>query len=163
MAEEKKKKKKGNYGKVAGYCVVVGCAAALLAWLVGDGGFGFGEGFGGLGGGQGQNGANGGYNAYQEQAYNPDVVAGEQHEPEDEHINDPNIPEPELPVLIIRVVNNNIYHGDDPISTDDLVRLFEDINQPGFVWELRDEQAIMETYENVKVLMNENGIVFTER
>jgi len=141
MAGEKKKKK-GSYGKVLGYCTAVGCTALLVAWLFGDG---IGFGLGGPGGGSnGGNGTNGGYSAPQDETYHVVVTPGGQDEPDDQQQEDTAIPEPEVPVLIIRVVNSDIYHGDDAITLDDLGRLFDDINQPGFLWELHDEYAIME-------------------
>ena len=150
----KEKKKKSSYGKVLGFCIIVGCLAAFLAWLTG-GGFGFGGiglpfGLGGNGNGNGggyatDNGAppqdDQNYSAYEPGGYDT----------------------PEEPELLIRVVQNTIYHGEREITIDDLVPLFEELNQPGLIWELRDEQAILETYENVKAILLENEIVFTER
>ena len=158
---EKKKKKKGHYGKVLGFCAVVGCAAFLLSMLGGGGGFGFGLPWAGGNGNGNGNGSNGG--GYEANGYQPstdyETTNGENGYAYDENGNGA----PVEPVLIIRVVGNDIYHGYEPITLDDLVPLLEEINQPGYVWELRDVQAIMETYDNVKVLMEENGISFTER
>ena len=158
------KKKKGNYGKVLGFCAVVACAAALLGWLGGvGGGFGLPFGGGGNGGGNGDgNGANGGGYSVQDEVTpgdNQDATADTQDEEGD--ISTPPVEEP--PVLLIRVVNDRIYHGDVEITIDELVGILEALNQPDYVWELRDEQAIMETYENVRVLMLETGIMITER
>ena len=163
MAKEKKKKK-GNYGKVLGFCVVVGCAAALLAWIMGDGGFGFGDGFGGIGGsGPGGNG-NGSNGTVQEGQYDPpaDTTATETSDDDDRTIQEIEFVAEPL-VLIIRVVNNLIYHGDNEVTLDDLAILFNEVSHQDLMWELRDEQAIMETYENVIALMQEHGIAFTER
>jgi len=169
MEEKKKKKKKGAYGKVLGFCVLVGCIATALAWL-GSGSLGFG-GNGNFGlpflGQQdsNDNGDNNGGEYYappeDNDTNNTDDTNGND---DDNGTNDNGDTVVDEPVeLVIRVVGNAIYHGENEITAEELVRLFNDVNQPGFTWELRDEQAIMETFENVRVLMRENGIYYTVR
>ena len=155
MAKDKKKKK-GSYGKVLGFCIIVGCVAVLFNWL-GGAGFGIGGDFGlpfGLGSdGNGSNSS--GYAAENDNNLTQDVGTTSSEEPDD----DDAAIEPEL---LIRVVYNRIYHGELEITIEEFTQLLEDINQADLVWELRDEHAIMETYENVRTLMQDNGIVFTE-
>ena len=162
-----KKKKKGNYGKVLGFCGVVACAALLFAWLGGSGfGFGGGGGFGLPFGGSGNNGngggygdgTNGGYTSYPPSDYTPPngTNGGGENGESGENGADEDVE------LVIRVVNNRIYHGENEITLDELVPLLEELNQPGAIWELRDEQAIMETYELVRAIMHENEILFAE-
>ena len=178
--EEKKKKKKGAYGKVLGFCVLAGGIAAVLAWL-GSGGLGFGGGGGfGLPWGQGNGNSSGGdsYNgngAYYSspggdyQDINGDGVSENNNQSDVNETGNNEASEYEgganeaPPLLVISVVGNTIFHGDDEITIDEMVRLFDDINQPGFTWELRDEQAIMETFETVRTLMLENGVYYTVR
>ena len=155
MTKKEKKKKKG-YGKVFGFCVVVGCITALL-W--GAGNFGIGDGllpWGQVNSGNGN--GNGGYTGQNDQP---------QETPPPIEINEaPGVPvngEESEPELLIRVVRGLIYHGERQITIDELVPLLEELSRPGYVWELHDEQAIVETYENVKAIMRENGIEFIER
>ncbi|MCL2362618.1 MAG: hypothetical protein FWC73_12505 [Defluviitaleaceae bacterium] len=160
MAKEKKKKK-GSYGKVLGYCVAVGCVAALLAIF--GGGLGFGGGGFGLPFGGGSGGSNGGNGT----GYTNDSIIQNDDPEESDDTNNHEISEDgafeESAILTIRVVNNRIYHGEDEITIDELVQLFDDLNYPDATWELRDEQAIMETFENVQALMRENGISYVVR
>ena len=154
MAKKDKKKKKG-YGKVFGFCVVVGCIAALL-W--GAGHFGLGGGilpWGQIESGNGNGGYTGQTNQPQDEAPPPQETNEAPYEPGND--------DESAPELLIRVSRDIIYHGEQQISIDDLVPLLEQLNQPGYVWELHDDQAIVETYENVKTLMRENGIEFIER
>jgi len=162
--KEKKKKKKGAYGKVLGFCVLVGCVAGFLAMFGGDG-FGFGGGGFGLGGsgnGNGNepaNGTNGG--GYVSQNNTPDNDTEEN--PGYENGNEGNNIGEEPVELVIRVVGNSIYHGERELTTTELTQLFDDVNQPGFTWELHDEQAIMETFELVQMIMRENEVAYTIR
>jgi len=164
----KKKKKKGAYGKVLGFCVLAGCVAALLGWL-GSGGFGFGggSGFGLPWGQQGEgNGSGGDGNAgsgyVQQNNENNDEETNNEASGYDPYQNGGGVADEGIN-LTIRVSGNTIYHGEDEVSSYALIRLFEGINQPGFVWELVDDQAILETLENVRMLMRENGVDFTDR
>jgi len=152
MAKTGKKKKKG-YGKVLGFCVIAGCLAALF-W--GAGYFGLGGGILPWGQSEGGNG-NGGYTEQnnQEEAQPP----GDTSEAPDAPDNGEEI----APELLIRVARDMVYHGERQITIDELVPLLEELNRPGYVWELHDDQAIVETYDNVKALMRENGIEFIER
>ncbi|MCL2403990.1 MAG: hypothetical protein FWC92_00445 [Defluviitaleaceae bacterium] len=155
------KKKKKGYGKVLGFCAIVGCVAALF-WGAGYFGFGggilpwaYGDGTNGTSNGNGNN--NGAYTAQDNQYQDTSQV-----DP-DETANIPGEDEVLPPVLIIRVTRGEIYHGDRQISIYELVPILEELNQPGYVWELHDDQAIVETYENVIALMRESGVYFTER
>ena len=145
----KEKKKKGSYGKVLGFCVIVGCVAAFLAWFGGDFGWPFGLGDSG----SGSNGNGSGYTAEN------DYPAVQDNGPSAGNDTGDTYTEPEL---LIRIAGNTIYHGEQEITIGELAQILDELNQPGFVWELRDEQAIMETYENVKALLVENDIGFTE-
>ena len=148
-----KKKKKKGYGKVVGFCAVVGCIAALL-W--GAGQFGLGGGllpWGQVNGGNGS--GDGGYAQQNGQQEAPPVHI----EPEEDTAAGEEVP----PVLIIRVVRDTVYHGDRQISIDELMPLLEEISQPGDVWELYDDQAIVGTYETVIALMRDSGVEFIER
>ena len=149
-----KKKKRGYGRKFVGTCIVVGCIAAIL-WGIGEFGFGgggllpWGQGDGSAVVGQNENGqpasgapANG----------NADEIAyGEPTDADDS-----------APVLVIRVVRDRVYHGEQEIDMDGLMTALDLYNQPGYVWELHDDQAIVETYDNVRAVMLENGIEFVE-
>jgi len=162
--KEKKKKKKGSYGKVFGFCAVVACVATLFGWL-GGGGFGFGGGGGfglpfGSGGNGGSSGDGNGGSGYVNEngTYNNEAENNDNETSGGEVSGDGASQETVL--LEIRVSGNSIYHGDQEIAIDELVPLFEELNQPGSTWELHDDQDIMETFENVRALMRENGIVY---
>jgi len=158
----KKKKKKKGYYKVAGFCAIVGCVAALL-WgagyfgLGGGGGDGFGLPFTQS---SGNNGSGGQENNQAHTQTPPPQDTQEPQEPQDENGEGQEDPAPEL---VIRVVHDAIYHGQQEITLDDLVPLLERLNQPGYVWELHDDRAIVETYETVVAIMRENAIEFVER
>jgi len=171
MANEGKKKKKGSYGKVLGYCVAVSCVAALLAVLgggfgLGGGGFGLPWGSGNGSGNANGNGTNGsGYtNETTTQTNDPDETdaSGDYYDNNDHEISE-NGAFDEPVELLIRVVNDRIYHIEREVTLEELVSLFEGLNSPDATWELRDEQAIMETFENVQALMRENGVVYVVR
>ena len=153
-----KKKKKGYGRKFVGTCVVVGCIAALL-WGAGNFGlgggllpWGQGEGFSIIGSGDGSAPA-------QNQPQNETSGAGNANDAPDETGD----VEETAPVLLIRVARDRIYHGEDEIDIDGLMQILDELNQPGYVWELYDDQAIAGTYDNVKAIMLENGIEFIER
>ena len=157
MAKYEKKKKKKGYGKVFGFCVIVGCIAALL-WGFG-GNFGLGGGLlpWGQAGGNGNGNGSGGYASQNNQPQEtPQPPAGETN---GENGNG----EEDSPELIIRVVRDAIYHDSQQITIDELVPLLEELNYPGAIWELQDYYAIVETYENVLALMREHEIEFIER
>jgi len=159
MAKYEKKKKKKGYGKMLGFCGIVGCVAALL-W--GAGNFGLGGGllpWGQAGGGNGSGSGNGGYASQNNQQQNtPPPGQGTNEDPGDNGNGEVAADE-----LIIRVERDMIYHSERQITIDELVPLLESLNYPGAIWELHDDQAIVETYENVIALMRENGIEFIER
>ncbi|MCL2527474.1 MAG: hypothetical protein FWE42_03565 [Defluviitaleaceae bacterium] len=161
--EKKKKKKKGAYGKVLGFCVLASCAALVLAFFGGDGfGFGGGSGFGlGGPGGNGNGTANGTSGSGYSQG---EYVPGDNYEDDNNQENGSDGVINDEPVnLTIRVSGNNIYHDQDEVTSYELIRLFEEVNQPGLIWELVDDQAIHETLVTVRALMNENGVDFVER
>ena len=172
ITKPKKKKSNSAYYKVAAACVAVVCILGALAFLFGDGGFGLGDGFGGIGGRGGDSNNGGSHYAGQNDVNGEETTSTEtdtagqetednEYDPEQDPEDDTTVVEP--PVLVIRVVSNTIYHGEQEVTIDELVQIFDEINQPGLTWELRDEQAIMETFANVRALMNEHGILFTER
>jgi len=156
-----KKKKKGSYGKVLGTCVVGGCIVALLALFGGN--FDIGWPLGGGGGGNGNGGQTNGGNGYTNQdTYHDPTYTNDEEAPgyDDQNQNGQNDGEVEL---VIRVVGNTIYHVDTEVELNDLVGLLERYNRPGARWELHDEQAIMETFELVEMLMRENMINYDVR
>ena len=152
---DKKKKKHG--GKVAaGVCVCI--IALLLVGLFLDlGGFGSQLGLPTFG---------------QTEITQPEALSAEEAFPaeeddpaEDSSLGDLWAPIDEAPEpisLLIRVSGDTIFHGDDEITVADLQALLLEHNEPGLVWELRDEQAILAVYEEVKVLLMEQGATFTE-
>ena len=171
MSKEKKKKK-SHYGKVLGFCAVVVCAAALLA-IFGDG-IGFGGGGGGLFPGRGPGGSNGDGNGDGNGGDGSGYVQTYNEPPQDNNGNgtgengngNGNGAEngvPDMPVLTITVRVDSIYHGDEPVDIDDLEDLLLALHQPGFEWELLDDNAIYGTIQNVRTIMNNNGIDFVER
>ena len=66
------------------------------------------------------------------------------------------------PPLLIRVSGDLIFHGDEEVTIHQLQTLLREHDQPGLVWELRDEQAILAVYEEVRVLLMEHDVSFTE-
>jgi len=153
-----KKKKKNSYGKAVGFCVIVGCVAALL-W--GAGNFGLGGGilpWGQSNGGNGDGNGNGGYAQQNNQPQDETPPQeNENEEPGDEGEGDE-----AAPVLVIRVVRDTVYHGENQISIDELTPILEQINQPGDIWELHNVQAIAETFNQVEEIMRDVGVNFAE-
>jgi len=155
-----KKKKKGSYGKVVGFCVAVGCVATLLAIL--GGGFGLGGGGFGLpfgGNGSGSNNGTTNNNGYANEPTNNDES---QEDSYDYEISEDSVFEEPIELVIV-VAYNRIYHNQQEVTLDELVLLLNDLNDPNFTWELIDEQAILETLENVQALMRENDIAYVLR
>jgi len=153
----KEKKKKGSYGKVLGFCTVVACLAALLGWGFGGDGFGLGGGgfgFGGSNGNGGNDNSNGGSYAEYNTDYNP-----YQNEPYDDTDGSgyTNGMHTEV-VRVIRVVRDSIYHGEQEITIGELEQILDELGGQNHEWELVDEQAISETYDNVLALMLGRGI-----
>ena len=153
----KKKKKRSYGGKIVGTCVVAGCIVALL-WGAGhfglDGGLlPWGQEDGGILGGR-----NGGVSAQNQSPGDATPAGNDSDVPEEPDENDESAPD-----LIIRVVRDRIYHGEQEIDIDRLMQILDELNQPGYEWELHDDQAIVETYDNVRAIMLENGIEFVER
>ena len=66
------------------------------------------------------------------------------------------------PPLLIRVSGESIFHGEEEINISQLRNLLREHDQPGLVWELRDEQAILAVYDEVRVLLMEYDVSFTE-
>jgi len=60
--------------------------------------------------------------------------------------------------LLIRVSGDSIIHNDQSLSIAELRELLTEVNQPEHIWELRDEHAIMATYNEVLMLLNEKGV-----
>jgi len=152
----KEKKKKGNYGKVLGFCTAVACIAALLGWGIGGDGFGLGGGglgFGGGGNGNGGNGTNGGYVSQNEDQPPYSNEAGEGPINENGYTNGAT-----EAVRIIRVVRDDIFHGDNLVTLGELEYILDELHSPYYGWELVDEQAISEVYDSVLSLMLERGI-----
>ena len=142
MAERKKKKKHG--GKiVTGACIL----ALILGGLFLD--------LGGLGSQLGL------------PTLGPTEVTQPEPPPAPPEEAPPEDPEPitgeEAPLsLLIRVVGNSIFHGDEEITIAGLQNLLREYDEPGLVWELRDEQAILAVYEEVRVMLMEQDVTFTE-
>jgi len=154
--ENEKKKKKGAYGKVLGFCIIVGGIAALLGWLGVGGGLGL---FGGNGNGDNVNGTSNGAGAGDYAPYEQD--ADYEEPPEDDVGNDFVYEEPHL--FTIRVVYDRIYHGDEPISLEQLEEIIDETDHPGAEWELVDERAYVGYLDLVRALMESRGIVPGDR
>jgi len=158
MEKEKKKKKKGSYGKVFGFCVVAGGIIALVSMFGfgGGGGWGLFGGNGGSGNGEG-NGTNGGTNT---EAHAPYTEQGNENETpyEDEPNGDTAYNEPTT--QIITVTHDRIYHGDQEITAGELEQIIDELNQPGVTWQLVDYRAYVEPLELVKSILRDNGIDF---
>jgi len=130
-----------------------------LLW--GAGNFGLGGGllpWGQANGGNGDGSGNGGYAAQDNQPQETPPPTDTSDTPSESAIGDESAPE-----LIIKVIRDMVYHAEHQITIDELVLLLEELNYPEAVWELHDDQAIVETYEIVIALMRENGIEFIER
>ena len=158
---KKEKKKKGNYGKVLGFCAVVACLAALLGWGFGGNGFGLGTGgfgpFGGSGDGNGgDNDTGSGYTEYTEnQTANEDPNANPDEA--DYQNGDTNGAAIEV-VRTIRVVRDDIFHGQQQVTIGELEYILDELYSPNEEWEIVDEQAISEVFDAVLALMIERGI-----
>jgi len=151
------KKKKGNYGKVLGFCAVVACVAALLGWGFGGGGFGLGDGGFGSGGNDTSNGANGTGSGYEDQNEDPPSYSNGADEETDDQNGYTNGVTLEV-VRVIRVVRDDIFHGDSLITLGELEYILDELHLIYDDWELVDEQAISEVYDSVLALMLERGI-----
>ena len=166
--EEKKKKK--SYGKVIGFCVVVAIIASLFGWGFGGGG-GWPWARGNNGRGDGRYETSGNYdNGDGYQTDNGYVGDGADNGNADDYYTQPDengltdAPEPP-PELVIRVSEGLIFHGDseDDITLARLEELLLELNQPGDIWELRDEQSVVEVFANVRALLAELGIDYLIR
>ena len=155
-----KKKKKGSYGKVLGFCVIVGCVAALL---FGAGHFGLGGGF--LPCGQGDGGIRGDRIGGIPVQYLPPETPAPASQEANDTPGQPGEGEDgyQVPELSIRITRDRIYHDGQEIDMDGLLQTLEALNQPGDIWEVHDDQAIVQVYDDVIALLRENGIEFIER
>jgi len=161
MAKEKKKKK-GSYGKVAGFCVVGGCLIALLAFF-GDG-IGLGGGDGGFNPFDRNNQGNGSEIVGESNDNNvPDETANSGDNEGQTNENDANTSDTEAVVLTIRIEQDTIYLDDAEVSREELVVIVEQHFNTGAAWDLYGERGFLETTEAVRAILRENGAAFTER
>jgi len=136
---EKKKKKKGR-GVKGGICLVA-IAAVLLGFLGFDiGGFGGQIGF---------------------PTFAPDEPQTQAEVQAEAPPQEPETGERPLS-LLISVSGDTILHDDNTITIGQLRNLLQERNQPEYVWELRDEQAVLAAYEEVRMLLLEHDVTFTE-
>ena len=144
IEKEKKKKKKKHGGKVIIACCII---AFLLGSLFFDlGGFGSQLGL---------------------PTFGPTEVTQPETPPQPDIPDEPTEPvtreEQAAPLsLVIRVAGDAIFHGDDPVTIAQLQSILDEHDGPGVMWELRDEQAILGVYEEVRILLVEQGAAFTE-
>jgi len=161
MEKEKKKKKKGPYGKVLGFCILAGCVAALLG-AFGSGGLGsglwpFGD------SGSGNNSDSGTNGASSTEEYTPENNAADTPQ-ENEASDNAAVYEPEAPEepaaagLVIRVYRDTIFHGDEEIDIEGLEQIIEELNYDGADWELVEEQSLEYTRNLVLATMEAAGI-----
>ena len=143
-----KKKKKRRRGLKVGICVCV-LVALLLALLGFDiGGFGGQLGFPTLRQAEGE-----------AEVTQPDTEEPADVIPPEEEANDT---EEDEFSFVISVSGDVILHGEQRLSIDQLRTLLLEWNQPTYLWELRDEQAIMAVYEEVRMLFVELDLAFIE-
>jgi len=159
MEKEKKKKKKGSYGKVLGSCIVAGCVILLASML----GFGGGSGWGPFGGGNG-NGGNGngngttGTNATENYAANPeqDNEQDNQVDPPPENETNENGANGEPVAPFIRIEYDRIYHGD--VHVEDFEQFVAGLDVLRV--ELDYDHAYVGTSDFVKATLRDHGIEY---
>ena len=154
--EKKKKKKRGGKVKViAALCIIALIIGALFFDL------------GGLGSQLGLPTFGPTEVTQPDSSPQPDIQEGPDIQEEPDIPEEPTEPvtvdEQEVPFsLVIRVAGDAIFHGDDPVTIDQLQSILDEHDDPGVMWELRDEQAILAVYEEVRILLMEQGAAFTE-
>jgi len=161
MAANVKKKKKYR-GKVVGTCACA-CIIAAFLWGIGFDGIGFGGGGGGFfGGGDGNGNGNGGQYTAPPSGNDTDESDnnGTQNQDNETSGDENGNGAQYAAILLIRVVEDSIYHGDEPITMDQLPGILQE--HPGQVWELRGERAIMATYEAVRLVLQENDVEYRQ-
>jgi len=141
MAKRKKKKRRGRY--------VVGalCCAAIVGVAIGLNfdGLGFGDGWGFDLGGSGSN----------DSGYSSD----------DNDINgagatDENGQDDNAPTQLVTVDGDTIFHNGTEISLAELNTII--VNNSNATWELRSERAIAAVQDDVRALLQDHGVRFTE-
>jgi len=80
-----------------------------------------------------------------------DTAQGSDHE---------DIPEPLS--RLISITGDSIIHNGQTLSPIELIEFILQVNQPDYIWELRDDHAIMATYNEVRMLLIENDVRFEE-
>ena len=154
-----KKKKRGGYKKTLGACAVVAFILAALGLDIG----GFGSGMG-LGLGLPTINTDNAVNAVVE-------VFAPATQVEDQNVQElqatiPQEIEDELESaqvsLTITISGDYIIYDEQRITKEELEQLLIAINQPYHIWELQDNQAIMATYNDVRMLLIESNIRFEE-
>jgi hypothetical protein len=76
-------------------------------------------------------------------------------------------PPPTLPIIVdplqpIRVVGDVIMHGEDEVTIDELRDIVLEQSQPGLIWELRGERAILAVIDEVRLLLRDMDAEFRE-
>ena len=135
MAKRKKKRKRGKY--VAG---AVGCAAVvgILVGLRFDG-LGIGDGFG-----------------FDLGSSDSETV----YEEEDDNSNAGQAADNNTPSQVVTVEGDSIYYNGSEISLEQLGALLESYSDA--TWELRSERAIAAAQDDVRSLLQQHGVSFTE-
>ena len=149
-----KRKRKGR-GKFIAGCI---CGLAVIAFVgsLNLGGFGFGDGwgFGGSGSGSGSGGSGSGGSGYDANG-NGDGDNGGSGESADDASGDA-----AALIQLIVVEGDLILHNGEEISLEQLGGLLE--NYSDAIWELRSERAIAAVYDDVRALLLEHNVTFTE-
>jgi len=143
MAKRKKKRRNGKY--VVGAVCVAGVIG--LAGFLDFGGFGIGDGWGGFG----SNSNDSGYSTNDNDANNN---GGNASDNEDEDVNN------NATTQIVTVEGGSIFHNGAEISLDQLSTLIAD--NSGATWELRSERAIAAVQDDVRSMLQQHGVSFTE-